>query len=159
MDIYGRYDFLSLFGHSKISNLGIYSNHLLCCCSVTPSCATLCDCMDYNTSGFSVLHHLLELAQTHVHWIGDGIQSSRSLPSLSPPAFNPSHLLTFTNCFFLPGSASSGQTISNYINCCSSRNNCCSHEIKRCSLLGRKMMTNLDSILKSRDILCQQMSV
>ena len=28
----------------------------------------------------------------------------------------------------------------------------CSHEINRCSLLGRKVMTNLDSILKSRDI-------
>ena len=28
----------------------------------------------------------------------------------------------------------------------------CSHEIKRCLLLGRKVMTNLDSILKSRDI-------
>ena len=28
----------------------------------------------------------------------------------------------------------------------------CSHEIKRCSLLGRKVMTNLDNILKSRDI-------
>ena len=29
----------------------------------------------------------------------------------------------------------------------------CSHEIKRCYLLGRKVMTNLDSILKSRDII------
>ena len=28
----------------------------------------------------------------------------------------------------------------------------CSHEIKRCLLLGRKVMTSLDSILKSRDI-------
>ena len=28
----------------------------------------------------------------------------------------------------------------------------CSHEIKKCLLLGRKVMTNLDSILKSRDI-------
>ena len=28
----------------------------------------------------------------------------------------------------------------------------CSHEIKRCSFLGRKVMTNLDSLLKSRDI-------
>ena len=28
----------------------------------------------------------------------------------------------------------------------------CSHEIKRCLLLGRKVMTNLDSILKSKDI-------
>ena len=34
----------------------------------------------------------------------------------------------------------------------------CSHEIKRCSLLGRKAMTNLDSILKSRDITLQQRS-
>ena len=35
----------------------------------------------------------------------------------------------------------------------------CSHEIKRCLILGRKVMTNLDSILKSRDIICQQMSI
>ena len=36
----------------------------------------------------------------------------------------------------------------------------CRHEIKRCLLLWRKVMTNLDSILKSRDILfCQQRSV
>ena len=35
----------------------------------------------------------------------------------------------------------------------------CNHEIKRHLLLGRKVITNLDSILKSRDILCQQRSV
>ena len=35
----------------------------------------------------------------------------------------------------------------------------CSHEIKRCSLLGKKVMTNLDSIFKSRDITFQQRSV
>ena len=35
----------------------------------------------------------------------------------------------------------------------------CSHEIKRHLLLGRKAMTNLDSILKSRDITCQQRSI
>jgi len=34
----------------------------------------------------------------------------------------------------------------------------CSHEIKRCLLLGRKAMSNLDSILKSRDIICWQRS-
>ena len=34
-------------------------------------------------------------------------------------------------------------------------NSDCSHEIKRCLLLGRKSMTNLDSILKSRDITLQ----
>ena len=37
----------------------------------------------------------------------------------------------------------------------------CSHEIKRCLLLRRKVMDNLDSILKSRDVtlLCQQRSI
>ena len=35
----------------------------------------------------------------------------------------------------------------------------CSHEIKRRLLLGRKVMTNLDSILKSRDIRSQQRSI
>ena len=35
----------------------------------------------------------------------------------------------------------------------------CSHEIKRCLLLGRKVITNLDDILKSKDITCQQRSV
>ena len=32
--------------------------HCCCCCSVTQSCPTLCDPMDYNTPGFPVLHHL-----------------------------------------------------------------------------------------------------
>ena len=35
----------------------------------------------------------------------------------------------------------------------------CSHEIKRCLLLGRKVMTNLDSILKTETLLCQQRSI
>ena len=35
----------------------------------------------------------------------------------------------------------------------------CGHEIKRCLLLGRKAMTNLDSILKAETLLCQQRSV
>ena len=35
----------------------------------------------------------------------------------------------------------------------------CSHEIERCLLFGRKVMTNLDSILKSRILLCQQRSI
>ena len=35
----------------------------------------------------------------------------------------------------------------------------CSHEIKRCVLLGRKVMTNLDSILKSRDIILPTKSI
>ena len=35
----------------------------------------------------------------------------------------------------------------------------CCHEIKRCLLLGRKAMTNLDSILKAEMLLCQQTSI
>ena len=35
----------------------------------------------------------------------------------------------------------------------------CSHEIKRCLLFGRKAITHLDSILKSRALLCQQRSI
>ena len=56
--------------------------------SVTQSCATLCDPMDYNMSGFPVHHQLPELAQTPVHWVGDAIQSSHPLLSPSPPSFN-----------------------------------------------------------------------
>ena len=35
----------------------------------------------------------------------------------------------------------------------------CSHEIKRCLLLGRKVMTNLDSIFKTETLLCQKRSI
>ena len=35
----------------------------------------------------------------------------------------------------------------------------CSHEIKRCLLFGRKVMTNLDSISKKQRLLCQQRSI
>ena len=67
---------------------------------VVQSCPTLSDPMDCSLLGSSVLgifqarvlewvplpspHYLLELAQIHVHWFGDAIQSSRSLLSPSP---------------------------------------------------------------------------
>ena len=66
------------------------------CCSVTKSCPTLCDPMDCGTPDFLVLHQLLELAQIHVHWVSDGIQSSHPLSSPSPPASNlPQHQSIF----------------------------------------------------------------
>ena len=40
------------------------------------------------TPGFPVHHQLWELAQTHVHWVGDAIQPFHPLSSSSPPAFN-----------------------------------------------------------------------
>ena len=58
--------------------------------SVPQSCLTLCDPMDCNTPGFPVDHQLPELAQTHVHHVGDAIQPSHPLSSPSPPTFNPS---------------------------------------------------------------------
>ena len=56
--------------------------------SVTQSCQILCDLTDCSTLGFPVLYHLLELDQTHVHWVGDAIQPSCPLSFPSPPAFN-----------------------------------------------------------------------
>ena len=44
--------------------------------------------MDCSTPGIPVHHQLPELAQTHVHWVGDAIQPSHPLSSPSPPAFN-----------------------------------------------------------------------
>ena len=56
--------------------------------SVTQSCPTLCDPMDCSTPSVPLLHQHLELAQTHVHWVGDTIQPSHPLSSPSPPTFN-----------------------------------------------------------------------
>ena len=44
--------------------------------------------MDCSTPGFPVHHQLLELAQTHVHWVSDALQPSHPLSSPSPPAFS-----------------------------------------------------------------------
>ena len=56
--------------------------------SVTESCLTFCDPMDCSMPGFPVLHHLWELAQTHVPWVGDAIKPSFPLPPPSPFAYN-----------------------------------------------------------------------
>ena len=56
--------------------------------SVTQSCPTLYDPMDCSMPGFPVHHQLPEPTQTHVHHVGDGIQSSHPLSSPSPPTFN-----------------------------------------------------------------------
>ena len=50
----------------------------------------LCDPMNGSTSGLSVHHQLSEFTETHVHQVGDAIQPSYPLSSLSPPAPNPS---------------------------------------------------------------------
>ena len=62
------------------------------CRSVTTSCLMLCEPKDCSMPGFSVLCHLPEFAQTHVHRVGDAIQPSHPLSSLSPPALSVSQL-------------------------------------------------------------------
>ena len=48
----------------------------------------VCDPMNCSTPGLPVLHDLLELAQTHVHWVSDAIQPSHPMSSPSPLALN-----------------------------------------------------------------------
>ena len=58
--------------------------------SVTQSCLTLSDPMNYSMPGLPVHHQLPEFTQTHTRWVGDAIQPSYPLLSPSPPAPSPS---------------------------------------------------------------------
>ena len=65
--------------------------------SVAQSYPTLCDPTDSSTPGFPVHHQLLELAQTHVHRVGDATQPSHPRhPLLFPPSIFPS-IRVFSN--------------------------------------------------------------
>ena len=50
------------------------------------TCSTLWDPIGCSTPGFSVLHCILEFAQTHVHWVDDALQPSHHLLPTSPAA-------------------------------------------------------------------------
>ena len=68
-----------------------------CCCSGAQSYMTLHNPLNCSTSGFSVLHHLLKFAQTHVHWVCDAIQPSHLChPLLLLPSIFPS-ITVFSN--------------------------------------------------------------
>ena len=73
-----------------------------------------CNPMDCSTPGFPVLHYLLEFAQTQVHQVGDVIQPSHPLSSLSPPALNLTQQQGFFQIsqFFASGSQSFGVSAS-----------------------------------------------
>ena len=66
----------------------------------------LCDPMDCSISGFPVFHYLLKFAQTHVHWIGDAIQSSFTSVSYCHQSLPASGSLPMSQLF-----ASGGQSI------------------------------------------------
>ena len=76
--------------------------------SVAQSCPTLCNSMNRSTPGLPVHQQLLESTQTHVHCVGDAIQSSHPLPSPSSPALNLSQHQSFQMSQL---SASGGQSI------------------------------------------------
>ena len=83
---------LALWGWSLLEFstilLGNPSSPRCCCFSVAQSCLTLCNLMDCSTPGFPVHHQLPELAQTHVHQVGDAIQPSHPLLPPFPPALS-----------------------------------------------------------------------
>ena len=56
--------------------------------SVAQLCLTLCNAMDCSMLGFPVHQQLPEFTQTHVHWVGDAIQPSHPLSSLSSLSLN-----------------------------------------------------------------------
>ena len=72
--------------HINFNNLCL--NKLSCVVVQLLSHVCPCDPVDCSTPGFPVHHHLLEFAQTHVHWVSHAIQPSHPLLFPSPPAFN-----------------------------------------------------------------------
>ena len=79
--------------------------------SVAQSCLTLCDPMECSMPGLPVHHQLPKLAQTHVHRVGDAIQPSHPLSSLSL-AFNLSQHQSFPmSQFFASGGQRTGASI------------------------------------------------
>ena len=77
---YGRMNTLPEAVHMLISRICLsvisYDKMYFQFSSVIQSCPTLCDPVDFRTPGVPVHHQLPELAQTHVHQVGDAIQPS-----------------------------------------------------------------------------------
>ena len=83
------------------------------CCSVAKSCLTICNSMDCSTPGFPVRYQLLEVAQTHVHWVGDVIQPSHPVVPFSSCLHSFLASGSFPNSqFFASDGQSIGQSIS-----------------------------------------------
>ena len=89
--------------HTSIT--GIKSILIMNMLSITKSCVTLCDPMDWSMPGFLVLHYLPEFPQTHVLWVSGAIQPFHPLLPPSPSALNLSQHGVFSNepTFQMPG--------------------------------------------------------
>ena len=121
--------------------------------SVMQLCLTLCDHMDCSTPGFPVHHQLLDLVQTHVHQVGDAIEPSHPLLSPFPPTFNLSqHQGLSQGVSSLYQVAKVSSSITSWQTDGETMETVTAAMKLRHRLLGKKAMTNLDSVLKSRDI-------
>ena len=91
-----------------------FCRHGIYCCSVAQSCPTLCDPVYCHTPGFPVLHDLLELVQTYVHWVSNAIQTSCPVSFLSFPdfIFFPASRSFVMSSLFTSGSQSIGASAS-----------------------------------------------
>ena len=83
-----------------------------CFYSVTQWRPTFCDPTDCSRAGFSVLHHLPELAQTLVHWVGDAIQPSSPVIPFSCPQSFPASRPLLKNWLFTSGGQNIGASAS-----------------------------------------------
>ena len=84
--------------------------------SVAQSCLTLCNPMDCSTRGLPVHHQLPEFTQTHVHWVGDGIQPSKLYhPLLLLPSIFSSIRVFSMSQFFASGGQSTGASASAFV--------------------------------------------
>ena len=80
--------------------------------SSTQSCPTLSDPMDCSTPGFTVHHQLPKCTQTHVHWVGDAIQTSSSVVHFSCLQSFPASGCFPINRIFTSGGQSTGASAS-----------------------------------------------
>ena len=64
-----------------------FTLYVVVCCLIAKSCPTLCHPMDCSLPGFTILPYLLELTQTHVHWVVNTISSSVIPFSSCPQSF------------------------------------------------------------------------
>jgi len=94
--IYNYFAHYKIFFLNYVIHFSIYENfeHLLCLLLYNwvqfshSVMSDFCDTIDCSMPVFLVHHQLPELAQTHIHWVGDAIQPSHSLSSPYTPAFN-----------------------------------------------------------------------
>ena len=99
---------ISVVKNTKISFAIYLTFKISCRCSVAKSWPTLCDPTDCSMSGFPVLHCLLELPQTHVHWDGDAIHRILCRPLLLLSSTFPSIRVFPNESVFASGGQSIG---------------------------------------------------